>query len=784
MASPVAGNRAGRLEDPDLLCGRARFVDDIHFPGMLHAAFVRSPHGHALIRGIDRAAAQAQPGVHAVLTREDLLPHLQQEQLVVGLPSPAYKQHVNRRALAADEVVHVGEPVAVVIAEDRYLAEDAAALVDVDYEVLPAVADCRAALAAEAPRVHRAAPHNLLAEFDMGYGDVAAAFTGAAHVFRERLWQHRGGGHSIECRGDVAVYDPVEDRLTLWSSTQTPHAARRLLADMLGREDDQVRVITPDVGGGFGPKLIFYSEDVVTALAALILRRPVKWIEDRREHFVATTQERDQYWQVEIAVDAEARIRGLRGAMIHDHGAYTARGVNLPYESAQTVTLAYDVPAYHLNVKLALTNKVPVTPVRGAGQPQGAFVMERLLDRVARELRLDRAEVRRRNLIATERMPCVRPLKARGGRAVVLDSGDYLKCQEDALARAGWAEFPARQRAARAQGRHLGIGLANFVKGTGRGPFEPVTVRIAASGRVQVYSGAAAMGQGTKTMLAEIVAAQLGRDPGNITVTTGDTAAISMGIGGFNSRQTVLAGSSAELAARKVRAKVLDAAAHFLEVAPQDLDIAGDQICVAGVGAMKIGLRDVARAVSGTAGFSLPGGVAPGLEATEQVVIDDMTYANGTAVVEVAVDIETGGVVIDNFVLVHDCGRVVNPVIVEGQMVGGAVHGIGNALYEWMGFDDNAQPTTATLAEYLLITAPEAPRIEVVHHESPSPLNPLGVKGVGECGVVPAAAAIVSAIENALSPFGVSIAQTPIRPPEIVALIAEARNGGGHGHPL
>jgi len=771
----MIGSRVERLEDRDLLRGKGRFVDDVVLPNMLHAAFVRSPHGHAAIRAIAKAQAAALPGVHAVLTREDLLPHLRNERLVVGLPSKSYKQDLNRPVLAIDEVVHVGEPVAIVVADDRYVAEDGAALVEIEYDPLPAVADCRAALAPGAPVVHRGAPHNLLAEFRMGYGDADAAFAEAAHVFRESLWQHRGGSHSIECRGAVAAYDAIEDRLTLWSSTQMPHQAMRQLCDMLGRDENRVRVVTPDIGGGFGPKLVFYPEDVATALAAIILGRPVKWIEDRREHFVATTQERDQYWDVEIAVDRDARILGIRGTIVHDHGAYTARGVNLPHNSAETVPLQYDVPAYAMNVRVALTNKVPVTPVRGAGHPQGTFAIERLLDRVARELKVDRAEVRRRNLIPPEKMPHKTRLKARGGQPVLLDSGDYPRCQAEALARAGWSDFPARQQTARKSGRYLGIGMANYCKGTGRGPFESATVRIGPSGRVHVYTGAAAMGQGTKTMLAQVVAEQLGADLANVTVTTGDTAAIALGLGGSNSRQTVMAGSSAHVAAVKVREKTLAIAAQLLEAAAQDLEIVGDHVRVKGVPDMKVGLAKVARAVAGTAGFSLPQGVAPGLEATEHVVIDDMAHANGTAVAEVEVDVETGRVDVLRFVAVHDCGRMVHPTLVDGQIAGGTAHGIGNALYEWMGYDADAQPVTTTFADYLLVTATEMPRVEIAHQESPSPLNPLGVKGVGECGVVPVTAAVASAVEDALSPFGVRIAQTPIFPAQIVKLIEEAR---------
>ncbi|MSQ20317.1 MAG: xanthine dehydrogenase family protein molybdopterin-binding subunit [Betaproteobacteria bacterium] len=774
----LLGRSVPRLEDPDLLRGNGRFVDDIQLPRLLHAAFVRSPHAHAELRGIDKRAALALPGVHAVLALADLRLYLKSERLVVGLPSPSYRQQVDRPVLAGDEVVHVGEPIAVVIADSRYIAEDAAALVEVHYEPLPAMADCRAALATDAPRVHRRAPHNLLAAFDMGYGDIDAAFGRDALVFRESIWQHRGGGHSIEGRGNVALYAPMEDRLTLWSSTQMPHTAMRLLCELLGRDENGVRVITPDVGGGFGPKLVFYPEDVVVCVAALALSRPIKWIEDRREHFVASTQERDQYWDVSIAVHPDGRIRGVRGTLIHDHGAYTARGVNLPYESAQTVTLPYEIPAYHLDIRLALTNKVPVSPVRGAGQPQGVFVMERLLDRAARELGIDRAEIRRRNLIAGAQMPHTKPLATRGGMQVVLDSGDYPKCQAEALERIDWNGFATRQRAARAEGRYLGIGLANFVKGTGRGPFEPVTVRVGLSGKVHVYTGAAAMGQGTRTMLAQVVAAALGCHLSSITVTAGDTAGIAMGMGGFNSRQAVMAGTSAHMAAIAVRAKALLIASHLLEAASDDLELGGDCVRVKGLPNRQVALGKLAGAVAGTAGFRIPGGVTPGLEATEQPVMDEMAYANGTAVVEVEVDTDIGSVRITRFVVVHDCGRMINPMLVDGQVIGGAAHGIGNALFEWMGFDTEGQPITTNLGEYLLVGAMDVPRIETAHHESPTHLNPLGVKGVGECGVLPTAAAIVSAIEDALSPFGVRIAQTPIRPVELVRMVEAGRVKG------
>ena len=581
---PYERSETPRLEDDPLVRGRGRFVDDIHLPGLLEAAFVRSAEPHAAIRGIDTAAARAMPGVHAVLTLADLRPHITTERLVVGLPSPAYRQQADRMVLAGGEVVHVGEPIAIVVADSRYIAEDAAAHVAVDYEPLAATSDCRAALADDAPRVHRDAPHNLAAEFKLGYGEVDRVFAQAPRSLRRQFALHRGGSHSIECRGLVARYDEMEDRLTMWSSTQTPHSGRQMLCELLGWHEKQVRVISPDIGGGFGPKLVFYSEEAVTCLAAILLRRPVKWIEDRREHFVACTQERDQYWDVEIAFDDDARILGVRGSLIHDHGALRpARGVNVPYGSVAAMPLAYDIPAYRMEIRLALTNKVPVTPVRGAGQPQGVFAMERLIDAMARELKLDRAEVRRRNLVPADKMPYARPLYTRGNIQVVLDSGDYPLCQAKALAGAGWDDFLARQQAARAAGRHLGIGIANYVEGTGRGPYEPVSVRIGASGKIHVQSSAVAMGQSTKSMLAALVAAQLGHDTGNITVTTGDTDAIALGFGGFNSRQAVMAGSSAHVAAIAVRKKLLKVAGQLLEAAEEDLEI--DANAVRGTGA-------------------------------------------------------------------------------------------------------------------------------------------------------------------------------------------------------
>lgn len=767
----IIGHNVTRLEDKSLLRGEGRFVDDISLPYMAHIAFIRSPHAHARIRSINTENALKHEGVIKILTAGDIEPLVSDRLLRVALPSPAFKQELHRPILAGDEVVYVGEPIAAIIARNRYEAEDIAQKVDITYEVLPAVHDFSTALNADSPLAHTTQKDNLVAQFRLDYGDCATAFKNAPHIFREQLFQHRGAALSMECRGVVAKYDELIDELTVWTSTQTPHSCKRLLCDLLGRDEDKIRVITPDVGGGFGPKLVFYPEEIICALAALMIKQAVKWIEDRSEHFVSTTQERDQYWDVELATDDEGRILGLRGLLLHDHGAYTARGVNVPQGSASAMTLPYVIPHYHLDVQLVVTNKVPVTPIRGAGQPQAVFAMERLLDHAAHKLGIERAEIRRRNLVPAESMPYKTQMKTRGGMLIVLDSGDYPKCLELALEHSGWHDFDARQKKARAQGRYIGIGIANYVEGTGRGPFEPVKIKIAENGRIHVSSGASAMGQSTKTMLAQIVAEELGHDISNISVVTGDTGAIELGLGGFNSRQAVMAGSSANAAAKKLKHKALKIASHLLNVGEQALELSGRHVRLKG-GGDQISLADIAKSVAGMPGYYLPGGVDPGLEEIERVIINDMTYANGTCVIEVEVDIHTGAIMVERIVFVHDCGRSIHPQIVDGQIIGGIAHGLGNALLEYMRFDDQGQPLSTTLADYMIMTSTEMPRdIKIIHVETPSPLNELGIKGVGESGVIPITAALASAVDHALSPFNAKIRHMPLTPVDIIDII-------------
>ena len=654
----TVGTRARRIEDPRLLRGAGRFAADIALPGLLHAAFVRSPHAHAVIRSIDTSLASKMSGVAAVYTAENLESAGVRLRMPLGFPSTSLPDNITPFVLAPSEVCFVGEALAMVVADSRYVAEDAMAAIDVDYEALPVVADLGTALATGAPKVRREAASNVLTRFRIAYGDATGAFAGAAYVLRERLDQHRGAAHPIEGRGAVARYELGEDRLTVWSSTQMAHELWMTLAQMLGMPEDRIRVAAPEVGGGFGAKFLVYPEEIAVAAAARILARPVKWIEDRMEHFLSAIQERDQAWDVEIAVDREARILGIRGRLLHDQGAYTPQGINCAYNAATSVSGPYIVPAYDLDVLVVQTNKVPTIPVRGAGYPQAAFAMERLMDRVARELGLDRAEVRGRNLVTAAQMPYEKPLKNRAGAPIVLDSGDYALCQRKVLDAIDYTGFPSRQEQARKAGRHLGIGIAHGVKGTGRGPFESGTVRVSPSGRVSVYSGALAMGQGVHTALAQICAEQLGVRPADIEVITGDTGYVSLGLGGFASRQLVTAGSSVHLAARKVREKALKVAAQQLEAAEADLELADGAVCVAGTNRV-LTLAAIARLLRGVPGYSMPSGVEPGLEASFQWQTDQMAYAHSFHACEVEVDVATGGVRILRYVALQDSGRLV-----------------------------------------------------------------------------------------------------------------------------
>jgi len=771
------GKSVRRIEDAALLRGTGTFLADIVFPDALEAAFLPSPIAHGLIRTLNLEPARSLPGVHAVLTYRDLRPLLACDRIPLALPAAAIRFNVDPFVLAHEEVCYVGEPIALVIASSRSIAEDAIALIELDIEPLPVVTDPMSGLAPNAPKARLDCPDNLVAETAIDYGDIDQAFAGAAHVIQEQFHLAKGGGHSLEPRGVIARFDSIEGVLTVWDSTQMPHRAHAILVAALGLTENQIRVVTPEVGGGFGPKAVFHPEELAVPAAALLLRRPVKWVEDRFESFTATVGERDQVWSMEAAFDSQGRLLGIKGRLRHDHGAATPYGIALPYNAATNLIGPYVLPAYHIAIELCLTNKTPVAPTRGAGRPQGTFVMERLLDRIAARLALPRDEIRRRNLIPADRMPYPIPVKQRDGSMMSYDSGDYPECQRRALAAAGWVEFNTRKAAALREGRYLGLGLANYVEATGRGPFESTAIRIGPSGKIVVSTGATAQGQGVKTMLAQIVADVLDVPPESIEVIVGDTAATAQGLGAFASRQTVTAGNAAFLAAKTIAAKALTAAAHLLEASIADLEIYDGFVGVRGVPGLAKSLAEIASALAGAAGFSLPAGLTPGLAASVDYLTSGLAYTNGTHLAEVEVDPKTGAVRIHRYVVVHDCGRMINPKLVEGQIVGGIVHGLGATLLELMHYDAQAQPLGTTYADYLLPTSDIVPTIEIHHMESPTPNNPLGVKGAAESGTIGAPAAIVSAIEDALSPFGICVCDIPVTPDRLRSLIRSASSG-------
>ncbi|MFN0303650.1 MAG: xanthine dehydrogenase family protein molybdopterin-binding subunit [Burkholderiales bacterium] len=777
MGARNIGAVVKRLEDPRLLTGRGRYTDDIVISGTLEMAFVRSTEAHALIKSIDVARAMSVPGVVAVFTLKDF-GAIAAKPMVQAYPNPAIKQNLTPYPLAKDEVCYVGEAFAVVIADNRYTAEDAAERVDVDYESLPAIIDARDAVKPGARLAHRGAPSNVGASVVWRFGDVGAAFAKAPHIFKEAYHQHRGAPHSMEGRAVLAQYESASDQLTMWSSTQSPFLVRRFLAQYLEREEAGIRIIAPDVGGGFGPKAGHYPEELVAALVAIKLGRPVKWTEDRREHFLTTTQQRDQFWEVEVACDAAGKVLGLRAKCIHDNGAYLPYGLLLALTSVVPFPGAYAIPAIDASLDVVFTNAVPTTPIRGAGRPNVAYILERTMDTVARNLKLDRAAVRRTNFVRTEQMPYETGGKLPSGLAIQYDSGDYHRCLDMVMRTVDYAGFEVRRAEAAKNGRWIGLGIASYNEDTGLPPYEGATVKVLPSGRIVVEVGSCAQGQGLETIAAQIAADQFDVDPASVIVKTGDTALSALALSTVGSRVTATAGPSIHLAAREVRDKAIRLAALQLEAAEQDLEITRGAVHIKGVPDKKIALADLSKRLLSVVNAPLPKGFTPGLEATAYHTTERPVYANGSNIAQVEVDIDTGEVTLLNYWVAHDCGTVINPMLVDGQIIGGVVHGIGNALFERMMYDrDSGQPLTTNLGEYLLPVATEMPPIDVEHMESPSPVNPLGVKGAGEGGTIPGIACIVSAVEDALKPLGVKINDYPISPERLLALIDEKRSG-------
>jgi carbon-monoxide dehydrogenase large subunit len=675
--------------------------------------------------------------------------------------------------LAGDRVHWVGQPLAVVVAGDRYLAEDALELIEVDYEPLPAVVDPEAALAPEAPVLHAQLGDNLAARFAFQTGDVDAALAGAPFRLRKRFEMGRQGANAMETRGVVASWDRGLGELRVWGTNARPHLVRAYLAQMLGLPAERVRFVAPDMGGSFGTGV--YSEDVLVPYLALRLGRPVRWLEDRRENLVVTRHSRDQVHEIEVGYDADGRILALRDRFLVDSGAYNPYAITVSYNSAAHLRGQYRIDAYAFEGRNVLTTKAPVAPVRGAGRPEAVFAMDRLVDLIAADRGLDPVETRRRNLIPAEAMPYPMGIPYRDGVDVVYDRADFPDQLERALELFGYRELRARQPALRAQGRRVGIGVSSYVEGSGYGPHEGAVVRVDQTGHVLVLTGAKPHGQGLETTLAQVCADQLGVHPDQVTVRAGDTALIAHGIGTFASRSAVTAGSAVGLAAQAVRRKALDVAAGLLETDPDDLDLADGRVFPRGAPGRGVALAEVAAAAAPGPRSRAPLGAEPGLEAQHYFVPPTVTFGSGTHVAAVEVDEDTGFVRVLRYVTVDDCGQMLNPTVVEGQVHGGVAHGIGNGLFEEVVYDGDGQLLTGSYLDYLVPTAVEVPPIEVGHQTFPSDRNPFGIKGVGEGGAVSPPAAIANAVADALRPLEVDLCQVPLHPERLYRLIQEAR---------
>src|SRR5437867_9765956 len=759
------GRSVRRLEDRRLLMGRGTYAADFRLPGMLHGAVLRSSHAHARLGAVDARTALALPGVVAVITADDL----GDVGRIPGRLGPRPSIVACRRPpLARDKVRYVGEPVAFVVAESRYLAEDALEAMEVDYEPLPTVADARRAVEGDAPVLHEVIHSNVVATLDTHKGDASSAMAQAHVRVRERFAVQRHTGVPLETRGLTAAFEPGTGLLRLCGVAKVPHFNRRVLADLLGYPEHLIHFLELEVGGGFGVRGEFYPEDFVVPWAAMRLARPVQWVEDRREHLMATNHSRQQYHDVEMGVRRDGTIVALRDRFMVDLGAYIrTHGVVVPELTIALLPGPYRIPNYECEALCVLTNKTPTGTYRGPGRYEGAFVRERLIDRVAAELGLDPADVRRRNFIEPGEMP-YEVGGASLGQKTVYDCGDYRSAFEQALAAVDYKTVRAEQARLRGEGRYLGIGLGCVLEKAGLGPWEYARVEVDGSGRVVVYSGVAAVGQGIETTLAQVVAEELSVAAEDVTVVHGDSARVPFGIGGFASRGAAVALPAALEAARKVRDKIFRVAASLLEAHAGDLVLESGKVHVRGLPERAVTLRQLARA-------AVPGppGMEPGLYAAHFFEAPKMTYPYGTHVAVVEVDLATGRVALRKYVVTYDIGRAINPMIVEGQIVGGLAQGIGGALLEELVYDDQAQPLTTTFMDYLVPTAMEMPEETIVKilEETPTPLNPLGVKGVGEGGSSGAGAAIANAVADALAPLGVAIAQLPLSPDRLAALI-------------
>jgi carbon-monoxide dehydrogenase large subunit len=785
VTTRLIGEPVARREDPRLLAGRGRYLDDLGHDA-LAAAFVRSPHAHARVLDVDVTDALDVDGLVAIYTYEDL-PGRLAEPLPLLIPHPTLTHPRTAHALARNEVNHVGEAVVMVVATDRYVAEDVCDRIRVAYEPLPPVVGVAAARAADR-LVHDDVPGNVAAHLVQEVGDARAAIDAAPHVLDLDLDVERSASMPMEGRGVYARWDADDRSLRVYSSTQASTSVRAAIAAKLGLPPDRVEVVAPDVGGGFGVKIMHpWPEEILVPWAAIALDREVKWAEDRREHFVSSAHERQQLQRVRVGFDDEGRLLGLHLQVWHDNGAYTPYGIVIPIITTTQFLGPYKPGAYRADCWSLYTNTVIVTPYRGAGRPQAVFAMERTMDAIADELGLDRAEVRARNLIQPEEFPYDHGLLFQDGRPLIYDSGNYpgmLAMVKDLV---GWEDFAEYRERARAEGRRVGIGLALYVEGSGVGPYEGGWVKVETDGTVVVATGLTTQGQGHHTVFAQIVASELGVPLERVVVTTGDTRRFRYSIGTFASRAAVMSGNAVALAARKVREKALRVAGESLEVDPRDLELVDGTVRVKGVPTSALPLATVAvlanplryafdeesqRATQ----FATPADpdrppVAdddePGLEGVDYYSPVRATFASGAHAVVVETDPETAEIRVLRYCVVHDCGTLINPRIVQGQVHGGVAQGVGGALYERLAYDEAGQLVNASYMDFLMPYASEVPVIEIDHLETPSPLNPLGVKGAGEAGVIPGMAVFASAIEDA---EGFRIRRMPISPSELYHL--------------
>ena len=772
--SKLVGARVKRREDPRLIRGAGQYVDDINLPGTLHVAILRSPYPHARIKSIEADAARQLPGVVTVVTGAELKDQIGTLPTSGGNETLRVPKHY---VLAIDKVCCVGQGVAAVVAENRYTAQDALDLIQVDYDPLPVVSDPEKALAPGSPVIHPEWPDNVAFRSEQKQGNLTKAFKEAHKVVKQRLVHQRLAPIAIEARGVLAQYLSSDKELTVWSSTQIPHMLKSHLSKMLKLPENQVRVIAPEVGGGFGSKLNVYAEEGLLGYLALKLNRPVKWSEGRRENIQATIHGRGQVGEVEAAVKKDGTISGLRYKVIADIGAYHQLFTPaIPSFTGLMLSGCYKIPAISIEVTAVFTNKMSTDAYRGAGRPEATYVIERMIDRVAQELKLDPVKVRKKNFPK----PAEFPFKTATG--VAYDSGNYELALNKALKLAGYEKLRRDQTRFRTQKRYLGIGLSTYVEICAMGPkgmWEYGKVEVEPTGKVTVLSGASPHGQGQETSFAQIVADELGVEMDAITVIHGDTAAVPKGIGTFGSRATAVGGIAVYQAAGKVKEKAREIASHLLEVDVDDLNFSEGRFSVKGVPKKGLTILQIAQQVQ--TAKNLPKQTDPRLAAESTFEPSNFTFPFGTHICVVEVEPQTGKIEIKKYVAVDDCGKVINPLLVDGQIQGGIVQGLGQALYEEVVYDENGQLLTSSLMDYALPRAANLPRLNLARTETPTPVNPLGIKGIGEAGTIGATPAIVNAVMDALAPFGVTHIDMPLTPQKIWSLCEGKKAAGSRG---